>query len=63
MLIPCRCFACGKPVGHLWEQYKERTAKGEAPKKVMDDLGLKRACCRGMFMGQIDFYKTVSKFV
>ena len=30
MMIPVRCFACGKPVAHLWEQYKEMVAKGKA---------------------------------
>ena len=42
MIIPIRCFSCGKPVAHLWEKYKERVEKGEDPKKVMDDIGMKR---------------------
>lgn len=63
MIIPVRCWSCGKPVGHLWERYKERVAKGEKPKKVMDELGLERYCCRAMFVGQLDFIKTVAKFV
>ncbi|MFH1066162.1 MAG: DNA-directed RNA polymerase subunit N, partial [Nanoarchaeota archaeon] len=28
-MIPIRCFSCGKPIGHLWEEYKTRVAKGE----------------------------------
>ena len=40
MIIPIRCFSCGKPVGHLWESFKERAEKGEEKKKVMDELGL-----------------------
>ena len=24
MIIPVRCFSCGKPIGHLWEDYKKR---------------------------------------
>jgi len=63
MIIPVRCWSCGKPIGHLWEKYKERVAKGETPKTVMDDLGLERYCCRSMFLGQLDFIKTVAKFV
>ena len=63
MIIPVRCWSCGKPIGHLWETYRERVEKGENPKKVMDDLKLERYCCRGMFLGQIDFHKTVAKFV
>lgn len=62
MIIPICCFSCGKPVAHLWEDFKERTSKGEAAKKVMDELGLERYCCRAMFMGHVDLLDTVSKF-
>jgi len=61
-MIPIRCMSCGKPVAHLWEEYKEKVAKGENPKKVMDDLGLKRYCCRALFMGHIDLIDDISKF-
>jgi DNA-directed RNA polymerase subunit N len=54
MIIPIRCFSCGKPIAHLWEEYKKRVAKGEEAKKVMDDLGLERYCCRAAFLGQVD---------
>ena len=62
MIIPIRCFSCGKPVGHLWEEYKQRTEKGEEKKKVMKDLGLERYCCKAIFMGHKDLIDTVSKF-
>ena len=62
MIIPVRCFTCGKPVGQLWEQYKERTAKGESAKKVLDELKLERYCCRALFIGHIDLLETVAKF-
>ena len=35
MIIPVRCFSCGKPIAHLWELFKRRTAEGENPKKVV----------------------------
>jgi len=63
VIIPIRCWSCGKPIGHLWESYKERVAKGENAKKVLDDLKLERYCCRAMFVGQIDLIKTIAKFV
>ena len=54
MIIPIRCWSCGKPIAHLWEEYKERVDKGENRKKVLDDLGLERYCCRTMLLGQVD---------
>jgi len=62
MIIPIRCFSCGKPVGHLWEEYQERIKKGENPKKVMDDLGLERYCCRALFLGHVDLIDTIARF-
>jgi DNA-directed RNA polymerase subunit N len=62
MIIPVRCFSCGKPIGHLWEEYKERVQKGEDPKKVMDSLGLERYCCRSTLLGHVDLIDTAAKF-
>lgn len=62
MIIPIRCWSCGKPIAHLWEKYNERVRKGESAKEVMDDLGLDRYCCRAMFLGQVDLIDTAAKF-
>lgn len=55
-------MTCGKPVAQLWEEYNKRVAAGEEPKKVLDALGLKRFCCRSLFLTHVDTYKQVSKF-
>ena len=62
MIIPIRCFSCGRPVAHLWEQYKERLSKGEDRKKVLDELGLDRYCCRALFLGHIDLMDLAGEF-
>ena len=54
MMIPVRCFSCGKVIGSEYEAYVERTQAGENPQKVMDDLGLIRYCCRRMLVSQVD---------
>ena len=61
MIIPIRCWSCGKPIGHLWDDFKERSKK-EDPKKVLDELGVERYCCRTQFLGHVDLIDTVSKF-
>jgi len=62
MMIPIRCMSCGKPVGHLWEEYKKRISKGEDRKKVLDELGLERYCCRALFLGHVDLIDDIAKF-
>lgn len=62
MIVPVRCFSCGKPLGQLWEDYKKRVAEGEKSGKVLDELGLERFCCRSVFLGQEDYIELVGKF-
>ena len=62
MIIPVRCFSCGKPIGQMWEDYKKRIAEGENQKKVLDELGLERFCCRSVFLGQEDYAELTGKF-
>ncbi len=62
MIIPVRCFSCGKPIGHLWEEFKKRIAEGKNAKKVLDELGLERFCCRAVFLGQEDSIELVGRF-
>ncbi|MBN1786208.1 MAG: DNA-directed RNA polymerase subunit N [Candidatus Methanofastidiosa archaeon] len=61
MIIPIRCFTCGKPIGHLFKTYSERTIS-EHPKDVLDDLGLERYCCRRMFLTHVNLIDEVLDF-
>ena len=42
MIIPIRCFSCGKPVSHVWEEFKEKydSKKGHCL-KINYPLGIK----------------------
>lgn len=62
MIIPVRCFGCGKPIGQLWEDYQEKTSSGEDSGKAMDELGIERYCCRATMLGHADMLPEVSKF-
>ncbi|MFB6076184.1 MAG: DNA-directed RNA polymerase subunit N [Candidatus Aenigmatarchaeota archaeon] len=63
MIIPVRCMSCGKPVGHLWEEFEERAKENdEDPKEVLDDLGLERYCCRSLFLTHVDVMDEVAQF-
>jgi len=60
MLIPIRCFTCGSVISAKWEEYRDRVKSGESPKKVLDDLKIKRYCCRSMMISTIDFMEDIS---
>ncbi|MBU2615771.1 MAG: DNA-directed RNA polymerase subunit N [Nanoarchaeota archaeon] len=62
MIIPVRCFSCGKPIAQLWEEFKKRVAEGEKSGKILDEISLERYCCRSMFLGQEDYLELISHF-
>lgn len=59
MIIPVRCFTCGKVVGGVYQTYLKRVQLGEDPQQVLDDLGLKRYCCRRMIVAHADLVDEV----
>jgi len=62
MIIEIRCFSCGKPIGHLWEEFNKRISEGEEKDKVLNDLGLERYCCRTVFLSHVDIIDEVAQF-
>lgn len=62
IIIPIRCFSCGKVIAHLYEKFKEKIEAGESVEKALNELGLKRYCCRQVFLGHIDLLKEIAKF-
>ncbi len=62
MIIPIRCWSCGKPIAQLWDEYNDRSKKGDNKKDVLDELGVERYCCRSMFLGHVELVDTVAQF-
>jgi len=59
---PIRCFTCGKLLGDKFEEFDKRVKEGQDPKQVLDDLGLKRYCCRTVMLTSIDATDEIAKF-
>jgi len=59
MIIPIRCFSCGKVIGAIYEEFKRRVDAGEKPKEVLDNLHVDRYCCRRMILSHIDLIDEV----
>ena len=72
MIIPIKCFTCGKVLADKWLYYKkevEKNINAEDKKniyldknkneksiqgKVLDDLNLKKICCRRHMLTHVD---------
>lgn len=88
MIIPVRCFTCGKVLGDKWNYYqkkceeKKNEMKDKSKQddneqddntdmndlafyekwgygKILDDLGLKRLCCRRHMLGHVELINII----
>ncbi|MEM3577795.1 MAG: DNA-directed RNA polymerase subunit N [Candidatus Bathyarchaeia archaeon] len=62
MIIPVRCFTCGKVIGDIWEEFARRVKAGESAGEVLDSLGIKRYCCRRMLLSHVEIIDEVLRF-
>ena len=73
MIIPIRCFTCGKVIAPVYEEftqryevYKKAVDAGEkpkeTPKKILDDLGLERYCCRRMIISHVNLIEDAAPY-
>lgn len=56
MIIPIRCFTCGKMIADRWMYFVEVTSedKNVDKKKLLDEMKLNRVCCRRHIIGHVD---------
>ncbi len=76
MIIPVKCFNCGKVLANKWKYYNEKVREKKLSKgiedtskvtyltkefvdktiegEVLDELGLKRMCCRTKMLTHVD---------
>ena len=62
MLVPVRCFTCGKLIADKYEDYQNKIKAGEEPIKVLDELGMDRYCCRRMLLTSVETIQQVIPF-
>jgi len=62
MIIPVRCFTCGKVVGNKWEQYLHLLQSGYTESESLNALGLKRYCCRRMLLAHVDLIEKLLNY-
>lgn len=62
MIIPVRCFTCGRVIGEDYEEYTERVESGENAGSVLDELGIDRYCCRRLFVSHKDLLDEVARY-
>ncbi|BAB60303.1 DNA-directed RNA polymerase N [Thermoplasma volcanium GSS1] len=71
MIIPVRCFSCGRVIASDYGRYLRRIneirSEGREPtaeeiEKIFDDLGVERYCCRRMIISHVDLINEIMPF-
>lgn len=62
VIVPVRCFSCGRVIGDLYEKFVREVKNGKEPEKALDELGVKRYCCRRMLLAHVDLIDEIMKY-
>nr|UXY87684.1 rpb10 [Cryptomonas curvata] len=62
MIIPVRCFTCGKIIANKWELYIELLNQNYSENSALDILGLRRYCCRRMLLTHVDLIEKLLSY-
>lgn len=52
--MPIRCFTCGALIADKYKIYLQRLKAGDSPEQILNDLKVKRYCCRRMFISTVE---------
>lgn len=61
-MFPVRCYTCNCAVAHHHPAYRAQIRQGRQAGAIMDDLGVRRMCCRRMFLGYVDLNDNMVRF-
>ena len=62
MIIPVRCFTCGKVIGNKWNRYLQLLNEKKEMPYIFKTLGLNRYCCRRMIISHVDLIGKLLKY-
>ena len=72
MIIPVRCFSCGRVIAsdyiafvnkvNLIKETENRDPTPEEIQKIFDEIGVRRYCCRRMILSHVDLIDDTMAF-
>ncbi|MBD3350916.1 MAG: DNA-directed RNA polymerase subunit N [Candidatus Lokiarchaeota archaeon] len=62
MIIPIRCFTCGKLIADKWEDYRRMKIEGKSADEIFKELGITRFCCKRMLVSHVNLIDDLLAF-
>ncbi len=62
MLVPMRCFTCGKPIADKFDAFKQALASGQDPAAALEGLEFDRYCCTRMFLSNVELFPEIKHY-
>ena len=62
MIIPVRCFTCGKVLGQVYERYLFLLDQKKTEAEALEELGLRRYCCRRVVLSTVPLIDKLLKY-
>ena len=62
MIIPIRCFTCGKVLGQVYERYISILDQQKTEAEALEELGLRRYCCRRVVLSTVPLIDKLLKY-
>ena len=62
MIIPVRCFTCGKVLGQVYEKYLFLLDQQKTEAEALEELGLRRYCCRRVVLSTVPLIDKLLKY-
>ncbi len=62
MIIPIRCFTCGKVLGQVYERYLSILDQQKTEAEALEELGLHRYCCRRVVLSTVPLIDKLLKY-
>ncbi|MHA1966886.1 MAG: DNA-directed RNA polymerase subunit N [Candidatus Hodarchaeales archaeon] len=62
MMIPIRCYTCGKVIAHYYDDFLKGLKEGKEAHELLDSLELNRYCCRRMLITHVELIDNILIF-
>jgi DNA-directed RNA polymerase subunit N len=62
MMIPIRCYTCGKVIAPYYDDFMEGLKEGKEARELLDSFGLTRYCCRRMLITHVELIDDILTF-